>query len=158
MKLLIVSDTHGNISNLSMLINNHKYDYVIHAGDFCVDYSEIKKYVDYVVAGNNDFEGEKELFFSIDGVNFVLVHGEYFDSFFDPNSRYKKMVQHYQDKDVDVIVSGHTHVEYFELISGVLCLNPGSLHFPRNASRIKTYMELTLDNGKVSDCVVKHLD
>lgn len=82
MKILIVSDTHGNISNLTKVINNNKYDYVIHAGDFCVGYSEIKKYVDYVVAGNNDFEGEKELFFEIDGIKFVLLHGEYFDSFF----------------------------------------------------------------------------
>ncbi|KFB07206.1 metallophosphoesterase family protein [Malacoplasma iowae] len=158
MKILIVSDTHGNISNLTKVINNNKYDYVIHAGDFCVGYSEIKKYVDYVVAGNNDFEGEKELFFEIDGIKFVLLHGEYFDSFFDYSSRYKKMVDHYSDKNVDVIISGHTHIEYCELISNVLCINPGSLYLPRNHSRTKTYAELIIENKKIIDCVIKELD
>lgn len=158
MKLLIISDTHGNITTLKNILNKKKYDYVIHAGDYCIDYLEIKKYTNYVVAGNNDIEGEREIFFEIDGIKFVLLHGEQFDSLFSPERRYIKMVEFYKNKDIDVIVSGHTHIECIELIQGILCVNPGSLHLPRNFNHKKTYIEMYIENNKIVNCEIKELD
>jgi putative phosphoesterase len=34
--------------------------------------------------------------------------------------------------DVDLIVHGHTHVEAFDVVDDVLCVNPGSPTYPRN--------------------------
>lgn len=158
-KILIVSDTHGDLESLIELIESDYYDYVVHAGDFCVPLHDIKPHVDFIVAGNNDFEGEHELYFEIDEIKFLLTHGHTFTNFYiDEKQRYKHIAYYAQERDVDVIITGHTHVEFENIYGGILCINPGSLRYPRNKYNIPTYAVLEIDNKKISNIEIRYLN
>jgi putative phosphoesterase len=80
MKLLIVSDTHSlNTKKLLEIIKIENADINIHAGDYMIPITEMKKYFQYFVDGNNDSGHEREIKFTCDGIKFLLTHG---DSYF----------------------------------------------------------------------------
>ena len=115
----IISDTHGLLRE--EVINTLKTcDYIIHGGDInkkeIID--ELKKIAPiFVVRGNND-KGEwaedlpRELYFNIGEINFYMIHNikEISNSL----------------KNIDVIVFGHSHKYFYEVIDNTTYLNPGS--------------------------------
>ena len=83
MKLLVLSDTHGYLSNARDVLNRiGKYmNGVIHLGDHAYDAADLQtEYPDlpfYIVRGNNDF-GDKapnKLMITIHGKRLLLTHG-----------------------------------------------------------------------------------
>lgn len=150
-KILIVSDTHGDKTNLINVIEFEKPNYVIHAGDFCVNITFISKYVDYFVAGNNDVDGENIKLFDIEDIKFFLTHGHQY--FF--IGRNKSILNDAKLYGAKIAITGHTHVEEIEEKNGVLLINPGSLMFPRNKSNEKTYVILTIDKNNIISSEIK---
>ncbi|MCF0217622.1 MAG: YfcE family phosphodiesterase [Malacoplasma sp.] len=150
-KILIVSDTHGNIENFKKVIQLEKPDIKIHAGDFCVDINIIKNNFDFLVAGNNDFEGERVLKFQIFNFNFVLLHGDIFGYYSQNNvEEFKNTLFEYAIRNqADVLITGHTHIELVDYQDNILLLNPGSLVYPRNKNHICTYAILEVDENKI---------
>ena len=115
----VISDTHGLLRE--DVINQLKTcDYIIHGGD--IDKEEILDELKniaplFVVRGNND-KGEwadslsRELYFNIGDIKFYMIH-----NIKDiPNNL----------KNVDVIVFGHSHKYFYEVIDNISYLNPGS--------------------------------
>lgn len=149
-KILIMSDTHGRTDNILEVIELEKPDFVIHAGDYCVPVEFIKNNTDYFVCGNNDFDGNEIEIFTIEGIKFFLTHSDAY--FFDRNN---KIYKEAKKIDASIAIVGHTHVEQIEWIDDLLIINPGSLSFPRNLSRTKTYAILLVENKKVIDCIIK---
>lgn len=75
-KILVVSDNHGFTDEILYLKHSLDCDYIISAGDYCLDLKEAKQLFDFFVNGNNDFNSHpEEMFFQIGGVNFYLTHG-----------------------------------------------------------------------------------
>jgi putative phosphoesterase len=84
MKILVFSDSHGNIESLRKAISIHKSttDLVIFLGDGVFDLESIKnEFSDlafYIVRGNCDFmcaDIPKDGVLDLDGVRFLICHG-----------------------------------------------------------------------------------
>lgn len=122
-KIGVISDTHGLLRpEVTAVLQT--CDTILHAGD--VDRPEILDALRliaplHVVRGNNDRDWARylprSLSFSIEGVHFLMVHNK--------NDLTKALGSR------QVIVFGHTH-QYFEnVVDGRLWLNPGSCGKPR---------------------------
>ena len=118
-KVGIISDTHGLLRE--EVINHLKdCDYIIHGGD--INTEDILNKLEgiaplYVVRGNNDKNEwaeklPKQLYFTIGNLKFYMVH----------NKRDISL----NLKNVDIIIFGHSHKYFCEMIEDILWLNPGS--------------------------------
>lgn len=139
----IISDTHGLLRE--EVINTLKTcDYIIHGGDINKNeiIDELKKIAPiFVVRGNND-KGEwaedlaRELYFNIGEINFYMIHNikEISNSL----------------KNIDVIVFGHSHKYFYEVIDNTTYLNPGSCGKRRFSLPINfAIMTIENDNYKI---------
>lgn len=145
----IISDTHGLLRE--EVINQLKTcDYIIHGGD--IDKEEILDELKniaplFVVRGNND-KGEwadnlpKELYFNIGELKFYMIH-----NIKDiPNNL----------KNVDVVVFGHSHKYFYEIVDNITYLNPGSCGRKRFNLPINfVIMEIDNDKYKVEKFEIK---
>ncbi len=137
--IAILSDTHG-------LLREHvkaelaTVDLILHAGDIdnASVLEDLQKYGEtYVVRGNNDKTWADflpmSLTITIEGVRFFLVHNQ------------KDIPKDL--KDVDVVIYGHSHRYYADVVNGVLFLNPGSCGRRRFNLDI-TMCHMTVNEGK----------
>ena len=152
MKILIVSDTHGKHNNLDEILDlEEPIDMFIHCGD--VEGAEI--YLDavmdcekHMVRGNNDFFSDlpREEEFEIGPYKVFLTHGHNYNVSLDPGY----ITDEGRDRDVDIVMFGHTHKPYLDIQEDITVLNPGSVSYPRQEGRRPGYMILEMDeNGKL---------
>lgn len=150
MKVLIVSDTHGQDYNFFEVLEKvGQPDFLIHAGDTSGSEELIKNSVRCpvkMVLGNNDYNPnyKYEEEFEIAGIKFLLLHGHR-DGVYLGNDRifYKAM-----ERDAQVVVYGHTHVpdiEYDEEY-GIWAVNPGSLTYPRQQGHLPSYIIMDIND------------
>lgn len=122
-RIAVMSDTH-DVLRPSVLEVVKTCDAIIHAGDFAresiLDALRPLGSI-YAVRGNNDrmWAGslKDSLRFQIGGVHFFLTHD-------------KRDVARNLD-GIDVVIFGHSHKYFQEIIDGRLWLNPGSCGRPR---------------------------
>lgn len=156
MRVLIVSDSHGVNENVRKAIKKAgKIDLMFHLGDVGSDYLEVEHMSGvptYMVAGNNDLYGSmtglrKQLIISVGTHKVFAVHGHLEGVHFGLNTiRYKAL-----ENGCDIAMFGHTHVPLLDEGDDVTILNPGSLTYPRQSGRKKTFMIMNIDDdGKVS--------
>ena len=117
MKVGVISDTHGLLRE-EVLENLCGCDCILHAGDInnqgIVD--ELGRIAPvYAVRGNNDKEWAEhlthDLTVQLEGLKIFMVH--------------KKETQNLPI-DADIVVFGHSHKYFEQVIDGKLWLNPGS--------------------------------
>lgn len=134
----IISDTHGILRPQVMKVLK-TCDCILHGGDInrpeVLD--EIRPLASiYAVRGNNDGDWAqglaKSLRFTIDGVEFFMVHD-------------KKDVA-WNLGSVQVVVFGHSHKYFEQEIDGRLWLNPGSCG-GRRFNRELTMAVMTVNDG-----------
>ena len=134
----IISDTHG-VLRPEVLDILKDCDCIFHAGDFhkpeILDILRPMAAI-YAVQGNNDrtWAGNlaKVLHFSLEGVNFCMAHN-------------KKDLAREIGK-ANVIIFGHSHKYFQEMIDGRLWLNPGSCGWSRFGGEV-TMAVMTVENG-----------
>ena len=122
-RIAVMSDTH-DVLRPSVLEVVKTCDAIIHAGDFAresiLDALRPLGSI-YALRGNNDrmWAGslKDSLRFQIGGVHFFLTHD-------------KRDVARNLD-GIDVVIFGHSHKYFQEIIDGRLWLNPGSCGRPR---------------------------
>lgn len=126
MKLLIIGDSHGNVSNLKHVIGFAKKigaKSIIHTGDWNV-FENIKLVTDlgiplYSCLGNADidprFKFEKELEIEIDGLKIGICHSI-------KNCKLK-INNPLRGKNLDIVFCGHRHRQWQE--NNIV--NPGAL-------------------------------
>ena len=147
MKILIVSDSHGDCVTLNKIVKlNSDAKVIIHAGDYKKDALEIEQHnqIIYSVLGNCDeyrgyYEGEETQEFSLGTQRIFLTHGHLFGV----KRTLTPLVQSAIQSNAQIAVYGHTHIPNIENIAGVLCVNPGSASGKRG---VPTYAILTLNN------------
>lgn len=151
-KILIVSDTHGDIETLDKVIQKEKegLTYLLHLGDHHFDLEDIESSLDNVnvlkVKGNCDFVREtEEIEFTINGKKIFMAHGH----FYGVKDSYSSIFYRGYELGADIVLFGHTHIKYNQNMNGVHLFNPGTLCFRRFGKR--TYGLLTIDdNGEYS--------
>ncbi len=146
-KLGIISDTHGLLRPEVMEVLK-TCDCILHGGDINKPeiLDELRPLASiYAVRGNNDREWAeglaKTLRFTIEGVEFFMTHNKK-DVAWDLGS-------------AQVVVFGHTHKYFEQMIDGRLWLNPGSCGRSRFGQE-PTMAVMTVDKGswKVEKIVI----
>ena len=121
MRILLVSDTHGNNEALDILkVMYPKMDLYLHAGDSESDAFSIEPFRS--VKGNCDYFG--------DFLNYLVIPTPYGNLFMQhrpiPNSQLMK------EYNVKIFAYGHTHVRKYSRESGIIMINPGAISFARD--------------------------
>ena len=149
MKILVISDTHGDIKRAVNLVNSIKViDLIIHCGDNKRDAEKLaERFPDIeviAVSGNCDMHM---------GTDFTIVDTEAGDIFvthghdYGVNHNLSDIVEAAKDYDCKAMCFGHTHKPLCVEHDGVLIVNPGSLSEPRGGSEPSCAV-ITTDGGK----------
>ncbi len=148
MKIMIVSDTHRKHKYLEMALQQvESFDRMIHLGDVegCEDYIEaIAQCPVEFVAGNNDFFTmlPSEIITQIGPYKALLTHGHYYYV----NAGIRDLIKVGKEKQVDIVMYGHTHVPMVEYVDDLIVLNPGSLTYPRQEGKRPSYIMMEIDS------------
>ena len=135
MKILVVSDSHGDEKLLKELVSTYPHmDYYIHAGDSGLDRDTLYPFES--VRGNTDYYPFDELLRIYTPVGYLLV-------------KHKPWFNVEQVKDNKILINGHTHQYGFYIEEGKIFLNPGSLTLPRDGTN-GTYMILDIKKEVIS--------
>jgi hypothetical protein len=146
MRILVVSDTHGNDKALFKAVEQAgEVDLLIHLGDGEADTSLIEDAYDRKVirvAGNCDIgsQAPRELFINIGGKLMLITHGDRYRV----KSGLDRLINHGRAAGADIILYGHTHNAFFETDENCFLLNPGTLSYQAS---FHSYAVITIENG-----------
>ena len=158
-KVLIVSDSHGNTRYVRYAIGQEApFDALVHCGDVCADLDrdlgEGRDYGRYVVRGNMDYTGKKEITFDLGGRHFLVVHGDEYGVKYNNTM----LLRHAREIGADTALFGHSHVpEVSWSKDGVLLVNPGSVALPHQLPRVRTYAVMTWKEGEKPDVAFREI-
>lgn len=145
MKILVLSDSHGDVASMVELIEREQPDRVFHLGDYIRDARELEyAYPDLtidMVPGNCDWRSkaplEKKV--TLERVTILLCHGHEYGV----KSGYGALAFHARQEHAKVALCGHTHKSHLSRKLGVGLCNPGSC----GMGMIPTYGILTVEDG-----------
>ena len=129
MKVLVISDTHGNVNRaFTAHTRSEPVDVVIHLGDGSADADLLREALDVPiinVAGNCDpgSNAPRELVWECEGKRILLTHGDAYQV----KSGLARLRQRAEEIGVDSVLFGHTHLGVLENHAGLLLVNPGTL-------------------------------
>lgn len=144
-KVLVLSDSHGNIENMRVAVDKTMPDLIIHLGDCYADALALRTmYPDIPmeqVPGNCDCRDEAlERILIIEEMPIMICHGHTRNV----KSNYLALEYAAIEKDVMAALFGHTHRVYYQQHNGLLLLNPGSVGAP-GITTPPSYAVLTID-------------
>ena len=159
MKLIILSDSHGDREAIRTVIDRHQADADGFAflGDGLEEFQDItapltdKKILG--VCGNNDFSMRsrgfrEQLEISLEGHRLLLVHGHRYSVKRD----LLPLAMEARQAGADIALYGHTHAAAQIKRNGIFFFNPGSLRYPWNGIPSYGILELTTDT--IQSCIV----
>ncbi len=162
MKLVVFSDSHGNIRDMIDIVKQRKSDIyaVIHLGDCMKDADALSREFPLMpvctVSGNCDgfflsemCDTEKTVEFA--GVKIFVCHGH---SCGVKASR-DTLAYKAKNKGAKLALYGHTHVAKCENIGGITVLNPGSISCPRSAEP-PSYAIIEVENGNIVSAEIEY--
>ena len=130
MRILVVSDTHGDFYSFKKAVENERSaDIIIHCGDSKDELEEIKMCFPnkaiIAVKGNCDFGSTLPLEETrvIENKKLFITHGHLYNV---KMSLYPICCKARQE-NADIVVFGHTHNALCEYDDGLYIINPGSL-------------------------------
>ena len=137
MKILLVSDSHGDYESLDRLFNMYpNMDLYLHAGDSEQDEFSIKPFVS--VRGNCDhyYDFPNYLVIPSKMGNIYVQHLPYIS---------KSVINEHNAK---IVIHGHTHQRRNETINGILFINPGAISYARDKFD-GSYAILTIEENRI---------
>ena len=157
MKIMCISDIHGNIECLNKAIERYREENaekLIILGDFSSYYfsstdfevaEALNNMAGSIVAvkGNCDSAQADELFkfslsylktIDVNGIKVTLTHGHMYNR------------NNLPENCGEIFLSGHTHIGNIEKINGKVIANPGSISKPRGGTK-KSY--ITIDENNI---------
>ena len=145
MKILVLSDSHGNLPAMVQAVEESRPDRMIHLGDCWEDAQQLHRCFPGIpleqVPGNCDFHSTTppETLLTLAGKRVLLCHGHTY------RVKESLMPAGYaaESRQLDAFLFGHTHRPFLEERRGCLFLNPGSI----GSSPQPSYALLTLADG-----------
>lgn len=130
-KILVLSDSHGNLNNMIIAVNKTAPDLIIHLGDCWTDAQKLRaKFPGIIleqVPGNCDCGQEMlERILLIEGKRILICHGHTFNV----KAGYLNLEYAAQERQVDAVLFGHTHRVFYGTHNRIIYLNPGSIGAP----------------------------
>jgi hypothetical protein len=142
-KILVISDTHKNLSLLKqVLINEIDADTILHLGDF---------YEDLDIFGS---ETAGKTIVKVPGI----FHPKYKDGSLSPTAEYEsgswKMLLVHDAKDAhirdeDILLFGHTHNRQYHKEGDIHLINPGHLKSSSDKGRAPSYAVFFVDEAQL---------
>lgn len=155
MRILILSDSHGNIMNMKKAVERTQPDQIIHLGDHFRDGEALKEAYPLLpvaqVIGNCDLYdfsargGKDQLILTLDGHRVMLCHGHRYHV----KSSLLSLGYAAREAKAELCLFGHTHIPHMEQLDGSTLLNPGSIG-------IGDFAVAETDDGKLR-CALLHL-
>lgn len=154
-KILVISDSHGHLGKIydTLRLFNGRFDILVHLGDRAKDIFPFidNFYLDrrvILINGNSDNErvGVDELVKEIDGVRVFMTHGHLYEV----HKGLDKLKKKAKKEKVMLVLYGHEHKPFKEIIDGILFFSPGAL-------RDDLFGFLTLDSGFIKEAKVLRL-
>lgn len=130
MRILVISDSHGNVKNVTSAIDEQmSAKYIVHLGDGERDMEQFlwafpNKTV-IQIGGNCDFSSfnpSAQLFIA-DSTRIFATHGHPYYVKEGLTSLYFAA----KEKDARIALYGHTHIPHIEIYNSITFLNPGSV-------------------------------
>ena len=152
MKLLVISDTHGQHSAAEQAYLDEKPDTVIFLGDGLDDAARLGRVFPSAevlkVKGNCDFFADAPLYIceKFGGVRVYACHGHRHDV----KNGLSALVSSAKSCGAQIALFGHTHKALCQTEDGIAVINPGSLGYNG------TYAVLNIEDG-VYQCEMKSL-
>lgn len=141
MKILLVSDSHGDDSSLAKIASKHNdCDYYLHLGDSQSTPDRIRPFIS--VKGNCDY-------YSSGFQKFLILFSPYGKIYVEHIPFYQTNISKLKEEGFKIYLHGHTHVKRDETIDGVRIINPGSIDYPRDNSRSYALIDITDSNVNV---------
>ena len=137
MKILLVSDSHGDYEALDQLANKYpNMDLYLHAGDSEQDEFSIKPFIS--VRGNCDHYYDFPTFLVIPtpAGNIYIQHTPFVS---------KSVISEHNAK---IVIHGHTHTRRKEMVNGILFINSGAISFARDKYD-GSYAIIEIENQRV---------
>ena len=144
-RVLVLSDSHGNLNNMIYAVKTVSPELIIHLGDCWADATLLQKKFPNIpmeqVPGNCDCTQEfAERVLLIEGKSVLICHGHTYNV----KAGYLNLQYGAQETGVDVALFGHTHRVFYGTHNGITYLNPGSIGSPAYGVP-PSYGILTLD-------------
>ena len=146
-KILVLSDSHGNIANMLQAVEREVPNMILHLGDCWRDAEQLHDRFPaipfYQVPGNCDFrslEAEEQLIM-IEGKRALICHGHTYGV----KQSLMRAGFRSEELDLDLFLFGHTHRPMVDRRGRTFFLNPGSIG---DYSR-PFYGIVTVENGKL---------
>lgn len=131
MKILVVSDSHGDCNNFRrLLMSQPKAEVVLFLGDGAGDFDSLRlefpEKMFIGVKGNCDWCSSLPIFEerTIAGKKIFMTHGHAYGVKFDLT----KLFYEGKSRNADIVLFGHTHIPLTCYEEGMHIMNPGSLH------------------------------
>jgi putative phosphoesterase len=140
-RLLVLSDTHGNIPALEAVLDwafgkggAGTIDTAVFLGDGLQDLHYVTRRfsAEWIkVKGNNDYAPSvpEAAVFDFCGHRFFLCHGHRYNLY----NGYNTLAAAARNAEAEAALFGHTHVPHLETAGGLLLINPGSIGRPRSS-------------------------
>ncbi len=146
--ILVVSDSHHKDDNLKDVLSRlGMIDFFVHLGDAEGTEGLIQQYAGdgvkcFFVQGNNDFFTNlpRDIVATFGKHKCFLTHGHYYGV----NMDLSILAEEAKIRGCDVAMFGHTHRPCLKMVNGVMCINPGSISFPRQMDRKPSYMVIDI--------------
>lgn len=147
MKILLISDTHGDVTKVMMILERIKdIDRIIHCGDYQSDAWMLEDATGIPVTsvkGNCDGRGSDRQVLETPAGKLLITHGHIEAVGF----TYNNLIYAAEEEgDCAAVCFGHTHVPFCEDFDGLWLVNPGSLTDPRGGSA-PSYAILRCEDG-----------
>lgn len=129
MKLLVFSDSHGNIEHMRRAVEQEHPDQILHLGDVMRDAVELslayRNIPMELVPGNCDYAtdvpAQKILYF--EGRRILMTHGHIYQVKLGMGLAVKAA----REAQVDILLFGHTHEAFCQKQDGLWIMNPGTI-------------------------------
>lgn len=150
MKILVMSDSHGELNYMITAIEDEHPDYVFFLGDHERDAWDLSRLYPKIpvcaVRGNCDWGGGQDQWvIELENVRFMLTHGHLYGV----KTGLSQLCSAGEAAGADVVCFGHTHCKLNTVSeTGVLLFNPGAVGGSRG-QRV-TYGIIYASNGKVT--------
>lgn len=147
MKILVLSDSHGNIDNMEAAVERERPEMILHLGDCWRDAERLAERYPQIpmehVPGNCDVRPEEaaEKLLFLGDCRVLICHGHTY------GVKTSLLMAGYraEEENLDAFLFGHTHRPLVDKRGKTLFLNPGTIgKGPR-----PTYAVLTAEGGKI---------
>lgn len=140
MRMIVLSDSHGDLESVRRIITRHREDgdIFIHLGDGVSEFRKVSSVLTdkqiYYVPGNHEdaqtvWSRSGSRVFEAEGHWFFLAHGHRYNVKLD----LLHLLFMGKKEGADVILYGHTHTADDRTLDGVRLINPGAIRYPRGA-------------------------